>query len=50
VELPDDITAAATVSKVNASGVVSISTTVLLTPEDIDAAMKKSVSYRAPGE
>ena len=50
VELPDDITAAATVSRVNASGVVSISTTVLLTPEDIDAAVKKSVSYRAPGE
>jgi uncharacterized protein with GYD domain len=50
VELPDDITAAAAVSRVNSSGVVSASTTVLLTPEDVDAASKKSVSYRAPGE
>jgi uncharacterized protein with GYD domain len=50
VELPDDIAAAAVVMRVNASGLVSISTTVLLTPEDIDAAMKKSVAYRAPGE
>jgi uncharacterized protein with GYD domain len=50
VELQDDITAAAAVSKVNSSGVVSVSTTVLLTPEDVDAAIKKSVSYKAPGE
>jgi len=28
---------------------VSVTTTVLLSPEDIDAASKKSVSYRAPG-
>jgi uncharacterized protein with GYD domain len=50
VELQDDITAAAAVSKVNASGVVSVTTTVLLSPEDVDAAIKKSVSYKAPGE
>ena len=50
VELQDDITAAAVVSKVNAFGVVSVTTTVLLTPEDVDAALKKSVSYKAPGE
>ena len=50
VELPDDIAAAAVGLKVNASGVVNISTTVLLSPEDIDAASKKTVTYRAPGE
>jgi uncharacterized protein with GYD domain len=50
VELPDDISAAAAVLRVNASGAVSISTTVLLSPEDIDAATKKSVSYKAPGQ
>jgi len=50
VELPDDISAAAAVSRVNSSGVVSVSTTVLLTPEDIDAALKMSVGYRAPGQ
>lgn len=48
-ELPDDISAAAVGLRVNSSGLVSISTTVLLSPEDIDKASKKSVSYRAPG-
>jgi uncharacterized protein with GYD domain len=50
VELPDDISAAAVGLRVNAAGLVRTSTTVLLTPADIDAASKKSVSYRAPGE
>jgi uncharacterized protein with GYD domain len=49
-ELPDDVTAAAAVLRINASGAVAVSTTVLLTPEDIDAASKKSVSYKAPGQ
>jgi hypothetical protein len=34
---------------VNASGAVQLKTTVLLTPEEMDAAAKKSVSYQAPG-
>ena len=50
IELPDDISAAAVGLRVNSSGMVSVSTTVLLSPEDIDKASKKSVSYRAPGE
>lgn len=50
IELPDDITAAAVCLRVNSSGMVSISTTVLLSPEEIDKASKISVSYRAPGE
>jgi uncharacterized protein with GYD domain len=49
-ELPDDISAAAVGLRINSTGLVSVSTTVLLSPEDIDAASKKSVSYRAPGE
>jgi uncharacterized protein with GYD domain len=48
-ELPDDVTAAAVGLTINSTGLVSVSTTVLLSPEDIDAASKKSVSYRAPG-
>ncbi len=32
-----------------ASGAMRIETTVLLTPEDIDAAVKLSPDYRAPG-
>jgi uncharacterized protein with GYD domain len=50
VELPDDIAAAAVGLRVSAAGLVRISMTVLLTPADIDAASKISVSYRAPGE
>jgi len=49
-ELPDDISAAAIGLKINSSGLASVSTTVLLSPEDIDQASKKSVNYRAPGE
>ena len=49
VELPDDISAVAIGLRVNAAGVVRISMTVLIAPEDIDAATKKSVTYRAPG-
>jgi len=48
VELPDDISAAAIGLRVNAAGLVRISMTVLLSPEDIDLANKMSVSYRAP--
>ena len=50
VELPDDVSAAAAGLRVNSTGVVSMTTTVLLSPEDIDAASKKTISYRAPGE
>jgi uncharacterized protein with GYD domain len=50
VELPDDISAVAVGLTVNGSGLVKISTTILLTAADIDAASKKSVSYRAPGK
>jgi uncharacterized protein with GYD domain len=34
---------------VGSSGAASIKTTVLLTPEEIDQAAKKSVEYRPPG-
>jgi uncharacterized protein with GYD domain len=34
---------------VNASGAVRLSTIPLITPEEIDAASKRSVAYRAPG-
>lgn len=34
---------------VNASGAVRITTVPLLTPEDMDAAARQAVSYRAPG-
>ena len=34
---------------VGASGAVATNTVVLLTPEEIDAASKKAIPYRAPG-
>lgn len=49
VDLPDNVTAAAIALAVSQSGLASTKTIVLLTPEDVDAASKKSVSYRPPG-
>lgn len=48
-DLPDAISGLALSLAVNASGTVHISTTPLLSVEDVDAACKKVVSYRAPG-
>ncbi len=48
--LPDDVAAAAVAMTVTASGAVSNSTVKLLTPEQIDAAAKRSPTYRAPGQ
>jgi uncharacterized protein with GYD domain len=49
-ELPDDVSAAAVGLRINSSGLVTVSTTVLLSPKDIDAAVKKPGNYRAPGQ
>lgn len=49
VDVPDAVTIAAASLAINATGGARVSTTVLLTPEQIDEAAKKSVSYRAPG-
>jgi uncharacterized protein with GYD domain len=49
VDLPDNEAAAAVALTVNASGGATIRTTVLLTPEQVDEAGKRSVAYRAPG-
>ena len=48
-ELPDNAAAAAIALTINATGAVTVKTTVLMTPEELDAAVKKSPSYRAPG-
>ena len=48
-DLPDNVTAAAVGLAVSGSGSVRTRTVVLLTPEEIDEASKKSVAYRAPG-
>lgn len=48
-ELPDNATAAALALRVNASGAAMCRTTVLITPEEIDLAVKMTVTYRPPG-
>jgi uncharacterized protein with GYD domain len=49
-DLPDNITAAGLALTIAGSGMIEISTTVLLTPAEIDQAVKAGVSYRAPGQ
>ncbi len=49
VDLPDSVSAAALSFAVNESGAIAVKTVVLLTPEEIDAAMKKKLNFRAPG-
>ncbi len=49
VSLPDNATAAALALNINTTVQVSVTSTVLLDPEEVDAAVKMSVKYRAPG-
>ena len=49
-DLPDSISSAALSLAVNASGVTKVNTTPLLTPEEMDAAAKKQIGYRGPGQ
>ena len=48
-DLPDAYRGLAISLTVNAAGAVRLSTTPLITPEEIDAASKKSVGYTPPG-
>jgi|SRR5581483_500755 len=48
-DLPDAVAAAAASVALSASGVVRSRTTVLITPEEMDQATKRSVSYSPPG-
>jgi uncharacterized protein with GYD domain len=49
-EMPDHINGIALSLAVNASGAVVVNTVPLITPEEVDGAVKKAVAYRAPGE
>jgi uncharacterized protein with GYD domain len=48
-EAPDHVSAAALALAVSQSGAVSLKTVVLMTPEEMDQASKKTVDYRPPG-
>ena len=48
-ELPDEASVAAISFAINATGLVNLSTVILLDPSEIDKAVKKTVKYRSPG-
>ena len=49
MDLPDVAAGLAISLTVNASGAVRVSTVPLIAPEELDAASKKGIKYRAPG-
>lgn len=49
VDLPDNTTMAAVSLAVSAAGGATSTVRVLLSPEEIDAAGKKTIEYRSPG-
>jgi uncharacterized protein with GYD domain len=48
-DVPDNATMAAVSLAVSAAGGATSTVRVLLTPEEIDAATRKTIEYRAPG-
>jgi uncharacterized protein with GYD domain len=50
VDAPDNTSVAAAALAINATGAVQTRTTVLMTPEEVDQATKKTVRYRPPGQ
>ena len=50
LDLPDHAAMTALALTVAASGAATVKTTVLMTPEEVDAAAKKTPTYRPPGQ
>ncbi|HYU63338.1 MAG TPA: GYD domain-containing protein [Verrucomicrobiae bacterium] len=50
VDVPDNVIATALSMGIAATGTVRTRTTVLLTPEEVDQATKKTLSFRAAGQ
>ena len=50
VDMPDNASMAAVALVAGASGAVTVKTTVLMTPEEVDEAVKKTPDYRPPGQ
>lgn len=48
-ELPDEVSVAAVSFAINSTGLVNLTTTILMDPAEIDKAVKKTVKYRSPG-
>ena len=49
-EAPDNVTIAALLIGIASTGTVNLRTTVLLTPEELDQATKKTIAFRAAGQ
>ncbi|MET4093867.1 GYD domain-containing protein [Arthrobacter sp. UYCu712] len=49
-EIPDQSDAAALSLMINSTGSVNVHLKPLMTPEDLDKAARKTLSYRAPGQ
>jgi uncharacterized protein with GYD domain len=49
-DLPDNESMTAVALLVTASGAIQIKTTVLITPEEVDEAVKKTPLYQPPGQ
>lgn len=49
-DVPDNVTAAAFAMAIASTGTIRITTTVLLTPEEVDQATKKTISFRGAGQ
>jgi uncharacterized protein with GYD domain len=50
VDNPDNVNVIAASLLANASGTVKVKTTVLITPEEVDEAVKKTMDWRPPGQ
>jgi uncharacterized protein with GYD domain len=48
-DFPDNILATALAVTISSSGLVRIRTTPLMTAQEVDAAMKKTIAYKPPG-
>jgi len=48
-DLPDEVAATAVALVINSAGAATVKTTVLISPETVDAATKKQVDYRPAG-
>ncbi len=49
-EVPDQVSMAALALTISARGAIATRTTALMTAQEVDAATKKTPSYRAPGQ
>ena len=50
VDQPENVNVVAGVLIANATGTVKLKTKVLITPEEVDEAVKKSMDWRPPGQ